>query len=268
MGMAMLRILTAFAVVVASIACTESESTPRPTFTPYPTQTPVPTVAPQPTPSPHPTYTPVPTVAPQPTPALHPTYTPVPTVAPQPTPTPYTPLIRRENELFLPAAYASLEEGHAFYVRGDFASALENFKKARELHGKPSGVIESWIATTYTRLGDYATAIEYYSNALDFKKTPLYYTSRAHVYVEMGECALAIQDAKTALAMEPDIGPGVHSDVGAHTALAWCYAYDGNKSAALEHLEASIAIVEEHEEYPESELVYLKEVRDYILGLP
>ena len=55
----------------------------------------------------------------------------------------------------------------------------------------------------------------------------------------------------------------MHTDVEANAVLAACYAYDGDTPAALQHIEAAIAIAGA-ESYPEEEISYLKQFREEI----
>lgn len=83
-------------MLVATIACTQANPDPAPTYTPYPTYTPaptpipvsLPTYTPPPTATAYPTYTPQPTLVPLPTHTPYPTHTPLPTYTPYPTRTP------------------------------------------------------------------------------------------------------------------------------------------------------------------------------------
>ena len=79
--------------------------------------------------------------------------------------------------------------------------------------------------------------------------------------MDISQCDMAILDAKTALTMEPETGPGWHTDVLANIILANCHGYYGDYMAALQHLEAAIAIGEEHL-YEEATLIDVRAWRD------
>ena len=51
-----------------------------------------------------------------------------------------------------------------------------------------------------------------------------------------------MEDAKAALAMEPESADGIHTDAEANYILGSCYATDGQHLLALQHLEASVEI--------------------------
>ena len=228
-----------------------------------------------PEPASRPTYTPYPTYTPFLAPTTRPTYTPYPTYTPFPTATvgagfasdnTYEVVEMGTTEDFLlPQTYAALEEGIALFTSGEYAAAISRFKEAKALHGKPSSLIESWAGHAYSALGEDSVAIEHFSNAINIKGDALTYTNRAITYLENNQCALAIPDAKAVLALEPMSIPGLHTDVEANTVLASCYAYDGHTSAALQHIDAAIVIVEE-EGYPEEEIDYLRQFRAEILA--
>ena len=91
------------------------------------------------------------------------------------------------------------------------------------------------------------------------------WVNRAQSYTEIDRCDLAIEDAKTALALEPASGPGSHTDVEANTILYLCYFIDDNMTAALQHVDAALSLAEEHS-YPPEEISQMSEARDQIMG--
>ena len=220
-------------LVVLSVACaTQVESTPRPTYTPYATFTPAPTATLQPIYTPYPTFTPV--LAPSP-----------PTSMTAST----TEYFESEifEEYFRGRTQDAVERGIAEFEAGAFGDAIVSFKEAQRHHGRPSGVLENRIALAYQFWQRYYLAIEHYSNAIAIRDSTVNRVNRSQSYVEIGQCSLAITDAQVALTMEPDIHPGLHTDVEANIVLATCYEYAANYMAALQHLEAAIAIAEEHQ---------------------
>ena len=224
--------VAALILLMAVAACGgEIEPTPRPTYTPYPPSALFPDEAAEPIPHP-----------------LVEAYGFVEVSTPR--------------DVFAGQAFIAYEEGSALFDAGDYRAALDSFKEALELYGKPSTVLESWIAHSYAALGEYPAAITHYTNAVEIDGDALDLTNRALTYTEIKQCGPAVQDAKAALTMEPETAPGIHSDVVANGVLAKCYAEGGNLLGTLQHIEAAIAIAEEHQSYTEAEVALLKEWRD------
>ena len=226
-----------FLVVVVACSGPSAPPTPRPTYTPYPTFTPMPSPTPRPTYTPYPTFTPMPS--------------PTPLVMAQTTPMPPSPPEYLESEMFIEyfsgRTKDAVEKGIAQFEVGEFGDAIVSFKEAQEHHGKPSAVLENRIALAYKFWQRHYLAIEHYSNSIAIRDGTLNRVGRSQSYVETDQCGLAILDAQLALTMEPEIYPGMHTDVEANLTLAYCYEYAGNYMAALQHLEAAIAIAEEHQ---------------------
>ena len=234
-----LSLLAILAIVVA-VACSgpSTPSTPRPTYTPYPTFTPAPTAIPRPTYTPYPTFTPVPT--------------PPSTIA----------IFESETvEYFLGRTQIALERAIEQFEAGEFQAAVASFKEAQRYHGKPSAVLENRIGLAYIFWQVYDLAIEHFSNAIAIRDNALDRVNRSTTYLEQSQCGMAITDAKAALTMEPETAPGFHTDVEANVVLANCHEYYGDYMAALQHLEAGIAIGEEHH-YEEATLMNARAWRD------
>ena len=229
--------LLAILALIAAVACggPSTSPTPRPTYTPYPTFTPAPTATPQPI------YTPSPAT---PTPPSTPDY-----------------FELESGEWFRGKAWDAFERGAAQFDAGEFQAAISSYKEAQRHHNKPSAVLENRIAFAYEFLEQFSLAIEHYSNAIGIKDTALYRVNRSWLYLNNSQCALAILDAKAALTMEPETALGVHTDVSANMVLADCYDYVANYMTALQHLEAAIAIAEEHQ-YDEVVMANMRLWRD------
>ena len=108
-------------------------------------------------------------------------------------------------------------------------------------------------------------AIEHYSNSIAISDSAAGRVSRALSYFAVGRCDLAIEDAKTALTMEPDAAPGYHTDVAANTVLYLCYFLNGNVAAARQHVNAALSLAEKYS-YPAWEITEISKARDRILG--
>ena len=244
----MMLVLGPILILLAVGACASpgAEPTDRLTYTPYPTYTLVPTATSRPT------YTPYPT--------------PAGSVA-DPTRPPSTPpeIAEVGEELFMGRAWAAVNKGLELFDAGDYEAAIESFERAQQHHGKPSGALENWIALAYDELRMYDRAIEHYSNAIAIDNGALDWTNRALSYVEINRCDLAIEDAKTALTLEPESAPGYHTDVEANTILYLCYYNNGNTTAAIQHVDATLSLAKEHS-YSPGKIAEISEARDLIAG--
>ncbi len=198
-------------------------------------------------------------------PTLRPTYTPYPTFTPMPPSTPeYPEYVEFANEeYFRGEASDAYERGTEQFEVGEFQAAITSFKEAQRHYGKPSATLENKIALAYYFLQRYSLAIEHFSNSIAIEDNPLDRTNRGWAYVSNFQCDMAIPDAKAALTMEPTTSPGFHTDVEANVTLATCYEYASNYMAALQHIDAAIAIGEEHQ-YGEAAIIRWTAWRDRI----
>ena len=195
-----------------------------------------------------------------------PTYTPYPTFTPVPTPASTIEYFETGvGEYFTDRTAIAFDRGREQFKAGEFQSAVASFKEAQQYHDKPSTVLENRIGLAYDYWGLYDLAIEHYSNAIAIEDDALDRLNRSRAYVEQSQCDMAIADAKAALTMEPETIRGFHTDVEANVVLVTCYQYYGDYMAALQHLDAGIAIGEEHH-YEEANLIKMRAWRDE-LGL-
>ena len=219
-------------LLTLTLACTAllgEAPTPRPTYTPYPTQTPVAPVA-------------------QVTSDVPPT----PTISPE--------RFGRagKNEWFSGNTAKALGRGEEAFAQGKYQEALHGFLEAQRLHGAPSLVLQNWIGNSYQATGQNDKAIKHYTNAIAIEDDAVNRTNRGSLYQQTGQCAMAIDDAKAALAMEPAIGDGSHTDVEANLILSQCYVEQGDNLAALQHADAAYALATEHNVRTER----IEEIRD------
>ena len=149
------------------------------------------------------------------------------------------------TERFYGQASAAVGRGHELLNTGEYMAAIESYKEALRHHGKPSVVLENHIGQAYMGLEMYDRAVEHYSNALDIKDGAVDRTNRGWAYFYNNQGDLATSDAQTALMLEPVAATGTHTDFIANWLLASCYEHD-NKLAALQHLDAAIAIAEKY----------------------
>ena len=236
--------IVAVAVALAIGCGTPAAQTPTlgPTYTPYPTHTPQPTPTSRPTPT-HtspPTYTPQPTHTPQPTRTLSPRLSATPTISPK--------MFGGvgSEERFPTKTMEEIREAQLAFSEGRYREALQGFLETQRIHGKDSVVLQSWIAASYSALGEQDQAILHLTKSLEIRDNAVDRASRASSYLSTQRCAPAIEDARAALAMEPVAREGYHSDVEANIVLAQCLAQQEEYLLALQHVEEAIEMAQRH----------------------
>ena len=146
------------------------------------------------------------------------------------------------EEWFYGKAAEALGQAEEAFERGDYQEAIKKFTETQQLHGKPSVVAEGKIGLSYMWLGKNEAAIRHLSKAIEIEDSPLRRNNRGDVYMISGQCDRASEDAKVALAMEPEKGDGIHTDVEANLILAICNYRQGQYMIALQHAESAIGI--------------------------
>ena len=187
------------------------------------------------TPTPRPTYTPYPTH----TPAAH-IGAPTPTISPD--------MFWRggKEQLFSGEAAAAFGRGENAFAQGKYQEALEGFLEAQRTHGKPNPIMQGRIGTSYRTLGQPDQAIQHFTNAIELEDDATRRINRGATYMETGQCLLAVEDAKAALAMEPAGEKEFHTDLNANMILSDCYTKKGDYLAALQNADAAYAVAVEH----------------------
>ena len=219
-----------------------------------PVSQPADTPDPAPSPTPRPTYTPYPASAASASDSTRPPIASSPEVTEV-----------REEELFWGVAWLALERGIELQEAGKHDAAIKSFRRAQQHHNKPSGVLDNRLAVSYHSLGLYDLAIRYHSSSIALDNSAIDWVGRARSYLETGQCGLAVEDAKTALALASESAPSYHTDVEANIVLYLCYFTDDNMAAALQHVDAAISLAEEHS-YPPGEIAGMSQARDQILS--
>ena len=254
-------------------------ATPSPTSTsmptPLPTQTPTPTPTPQPTPTAEPVPTPAPTPDPtqtwqeffqtQPRPECPegqylrgtdfqrtPPYNirfyceaaPTPTV---PDPTQVlreTILIDRigDKEYFSADVLKLINKAHSLTKGQEYNKAIQELKRALEIHGRPSAVIHNDIGHAYWLLGEHSLAITHYTLSVGIIDDSGTRAGRAIAYEDAGLCQLAKQDALEALNMKEQRSNLVSAHFNAHIALLNCYMNEGDIPSTIQHSEVALQI--------------------------
>ena len=173
------------------------------------------------------------------------------------------------EDYFIGAELAALNNGQDLFYQGRYEEALEEFKKAQEtrLAGQ-SWVLENWIAITYRVLGDHEKAIEHHTNAIGIKDSGTNRIGRAGSYAQTGQWHLAVTDAEAALAMEAEQTKYLHIHAEAHVLLATWYAVQGEVSLTYDHASKALAIMSTIEYNPISQAAAhkLKGVAQATLG--
>ena len=203
-------------------------------------------------PTPRPTYTPYPPYEPE---------VPGAKMAPTTDPDEYREL--GDEQWFFGNTLVEMEKAEAAFREGRYQDALEGYQEAQRVHGKPSGPIQNWIANSYQALGQDERAVQHYTNAIEIEDNTVDRLGRSMSYLTLHRCQPAIEDAKSALAMEPAAEEGFHSDAEANVILASCYAQGDEHLLALQHIEAALEIAEENG-YPAGEIETVQVTRDAI----
>jgi tetratricopeptide (TPR) repeat protein len=128
--------------------------------------------------------------------------------------------------------------GEAYHKKKQLGKALENYYRAIQL--SPFSSLDAYgnIGSIYADLGDYAKAIQIYSQLLLIDQNdPVTYASRGHVFYLQGQQENAIQDFSRSLLLSP------------YTAAVYVYrgkSYEklGKRSAALEDYRAACSLGE------------------------
>ena len=116
----------------------------------------------------------------------------------------------------------------------------------------------------YKWWGKRSLAILHFPKAVEIKNNAGDRINRGWTYDSIGQCDLAIADAKVGLSMEPLVTPNAHTHFAADYILSWCYFVQGNALLALQHIDAAISTGRVHE-FRTSVLDVLTETREYII---
>ena len=79
--------------------------------------------------------------------------------------------------------------GNLYFQKEDFPNAIKNYKKSLEIATEESNIaaINSRLATSYSKLRDFSSALTYAQAALDKEPTDYRITTVAGIYYEMGD---------------------------------------------------------------------------------
>lgn len=135
-----------------------------------------------------------------------------------------------------------VDKGDALFNQSRFEEAIQHYKEAIRINPTESAILESRVGITYEAMRDYQNAIKHLTKAVQIQGDAMDYTSRASAYLGLEEYDLALNDALTALKMDPIIGPNIHTEVEAHRVLFICYYEQSNYDLALQHVEALLPL--------------------------
>ena len=137
-------------------------------------------------------------------------------------------------------------------VSGDNAQAIEHAEAALSLmaankySAEESATVNVPAGDIYYSEGNYAKAIEHYSQAIALGDTAEARASRAWAYIQTKDCISALTDSHKALEMPTVSWSGYHSGAHADQALAYCYADESQWEKALQHEESALRLMYEN----------------------
>ena len=169
-------------------------------------------------------------------------------------------------DFFMAPALGAWEQGVRRFEGGDYRGALASFEAAKDHHGKPSSVLESWIGLSYQSLEHNDLAIQHFTKAIEIKDEAADRVNRGLSYLFVSQFSLAIQDAKIALSMPPHVEEGYHTEVEANSLLASSYQEQGDYQLAYVHAEAAL-ISAMANDYQIEDVSVLVEHRDLVKSL-
>ena len=171
-----------------------------------------------------------------------------------------------DTDFFLIPALESFEQGMESFNQENYQKAIESFESTKQLHGKPSTVIESWLGLSFQSLEQHDQAIAHFTRAIEIKDSAADRLNRSISYVLTDQCSLAADDAEKALLLPPHKEVGYHTEVEANLILANCLGGAGDYRLAYVHAEAALSSAISHD-YPTEEVALLVEDRDYFKSM-
>ena len=169
-------------------------------------------------------------------------------------------------DFFIPAALEAWVQGVELFDEGNYRAAIRSFETARNHHGKPSTVIESWIGLSYQSLEQHNRAIAHFTKAIQIRDSAIDRLNRGLSFLLVTQCSDAIGDAEIALSMPAYEEAGYHSHAEANSLLARCYMEEREFKLASVFAEAALtgAIANG---YPVGDIEALMESRDLAKAL-
>ncbi len=150
-----------------------------------------------------------------------------------------------QQDFFVGQEWAWFENGQAMFYQGRYHEAIAQFEKAQEIRlAGPSAVLESWIANSYSALGDHPKAIEHYTAAIEIKDSSNDRIGRAVSYATTGQWELTLRDATAALNLKSKRTRTIDSHAEAHLLLAALSSAQGKYDLTLDHASRALEIME------------------------
>ena len=169
-------------------------------------------------------------------------------------------------DFFIAAALEDWVRGVEQFEEGNYQAAIQSFETAREHHGKPSTVIESWIGLSYQSLEQHNPAITHFTAAIKIRDSAIDRLKRGLSYLFIAQCSDAIVDAEITLSMPAYEEVGYHSHPEANSLLASCYMEKGKFKLASVFAEAALSGAIANG-YPVGDIEALMESRDLAQAL-
>lgn len=139
-----------------------------------------------------------------------------------------------------------VEEAGVLFNEGKYLDSIAKYEEAEEKYGGHIGIAQNLMGHSQLQLGNYDLAIQHFTNQIGILDDGLARINRAAAYLYSNLCPEAVDDARVALGMEPEVGGGFHSHAEAHLTLADCFVRTGDYSLALEYVDSAIALALEH----------------------
>jgi len=185
-------------------------------------------------------------------------------------------LLPEGEDRLVKAAYLYHEAGNGlYYNNGQYAQAVEWFRKALDIYEKVLGKEHPDTATTYNNIagvydsqGEYSMALESYQKALDIQEkvlgkehpsTAATYNNIALVYSNQGDYYMALEWNLKALDIREKVLGKEHPDTAyTYNNIAAVYDSQGNYSMALEWYQKALDIQEKllGKEHPSTAYTY------------
>ena len=148
-----------------------------------------------------------------------------------------------------------------WFNKGSYRKAIDSFESAKEHHGKPSSVLESWLGLSFQSLGQHDTAIAHFTRSIQIRDSAVDRMNRSASYMATDRCPRAVQDARAALSLPPHKEDAYHSEVEANSVLASCLMEAGEYRLAYVHAESALSGAISYG-YPTKDIDLLIEFRD------
>ena len=164
---------------------------------------------------------------------------------PTPDPRQFGQVVDGEQDFFVGQEWTWFENGQAMFYQGRYHEAIAQFEKAQEVRlAGPSAVLESWIANSYSALGDHPKAIEHYTAAIEIKDSSSDRIGRAVSYATTGQWELTLGDATAALNLKSERTRTADSHAEAHLILAALSSAQGEYGLTLDHASRALEIMD------------------------